>query len=900
MMLSSSTRVLLAACLLATTVVAFGPLGAHPVGAADRASVSCASGPAATTAPAPKPTLASFRAIAPRRLIDTRTGTGGVAAPVGAGCTLRLRVGSGVAPANADALALSVTALAQQPGYVTVFPCSSGRPATSNLNARAEGFPTPNLVIALPDATRDVCIYSLFEADILVDLTGWWTQDGGQRFTSIPPVRVDDSRNDPGRVAVAAGATRTVKLGDVVPPGTTAVVANLTVTEPAADGFITAFPCGAKVPKTSNLNFRAGESRAVAMIIGVDAAAQLCLRSIVDHHVIVDVSGYYSPAPQFGPAAALRPLRGTRLADSRSGRGGWSGKFTDGSIRRLRPAQGFAFGPQATAAVLNVVATEADDPGYVTVYPCDAEVPTTSAVNFSPGGESTNMVTVDLSAGGEVCLFTRGSVHLVVDLFGLLTAPDDALAERMAFDGYTWPPFTPDGTDYAVECGNRANELHLDLLSSVKARVNGVPVSSGSTNLTLRDDDLTWVQLRRGSEVRNMWFRCVPAAFPRLEVERVGEPTSGWYLTTLRASTESRTFAAILDERGALVWYKQIPQVMHNLNRRSDGRLTIAPALGPRYGVLPDAGYWVMSLSGTLVDEHLTVDDPTTPGVAYPTDHHDYVSLTNGRRAMLTYPLLADQDLSVLGDGFLADDTIADGVVQEIDANGNLIWSWRTSDHIGYDEVTYPVRWGPLPGYNGNEVDVFHLNSLSVADDGSGDYLVSARHLDAVLRIDRASGDLDWILGSLPPGAPNKDGATRLTIVNDPLGGPRRAHDARMTGNVLTLLDNRTDTGQAARAVAYEIDESAGTATLLWQIRAPQRVSSLGLGSNRVAADGSVLVDWGAGVQPMFEEFDDQLDAVMRITQVDGGQAYRIIKERPSAFSASVLRATAGGFAESP
>ena len=116
----------------------------------------------------------------------------------------------------------------------------------------------------------------------------------------------------------------------------------------------------------------------------------------------------------------------------------------------------------------------------------------------------------------------------------------------------------------------------------------------------------------------------------------------------------------------------------------------------------------------------------------------------------------------------------------------------------------------------------------------------------------------------------------------------------------VTLLDNRTDTGQPARAVAYEIDESAGTATLLWQIDAPQGVSSLGLGSNRLAADGSVLVDWGAGVQPMFEEFDDQLDAVMRITQVDGGQAYRIVKEQPSAFSASTLRATAGGFAESP
>jgi hypothetical protein len=195
---------------------------------------------------------------------------------------------------------------------------------------------------------------------------------------------------------------------------------------------------------------------------------------------------------------------------------------------------------------------------------------------------------------------------------------------------------------------------------------------------------------------------------------------------------------------------------------------------------------------------------------------------------------------------------------------------------------------------------VFHLNSLDQVGDGSGDYLVSARHLDAVLRIDRASGDLDWILGSLPPTAPNKSGAPRLAIVNDPLGGPRRPHDAQMSGNLLTLFDNRTDTGEPARAVAYEIDALAGTATLVWQIEQPDGLSSPGLGSNRVAADGSVLVDWGGGLQPVFEEFDADRNTIMRITQIDGGVSYRIVKEPPSSFSAATLRASAGGLAEGP
>ena len=40
--------------------------------------------------------------------------------------------------------------------------------------------------------------------------------------------------------------------------------------------------------------------------------------------------------------------------------------------------------------------------------------------------------------------------------------------------------------------------------------------------------------------------------------------------------------------------------------------------------------------------------------------------------------------------------------------------------------------------------------------------------------------------------------------------------------------------------------------------------------------------------------------SVMRITQVDGGVSYRIVKEPPGSFSAATLRATAGGVAEAP
>lgn len=891
-------RVILTWAMVAT---ALGVGAAADTSAAAVAVVthSCAASPAGQ--PTVSDALASFEAVTPRRIVDTRDGTGGRTAPIGAGCTLRLDLTAASVPANAAAVALSVTALGSKPGFLTAFPCTKGQPATSNVNTRPGGFPTPNLVVAIPDEQRAVCLYSLFEAHVVIDLTGWWTANGNQRITTITPVRADDSRDDPGRLPLAARATRAIPLSGFIPANATAVVGNLTITEPQADGYITAFPCDKPLPLASNLNFRAGESRAVAIVVALDSTARLCVQASTVAHVVFDISGYYAPAPQFGPAPGLQAVSGRRLADSRSGAGGWSGKFPARTIRRLSPTSALANDVQATAVVINVIATQADADGFLAVFPCDKPLPGSSALNYSPGGESTNMVTVDLSRTGEICVYALASTHVVVDLFGVVTAGDGHLAERMSFAAFTWPEFTVDGTDYAVECDAGSTDFSIELLRGATARVNGVAVSSGTIDVATSADDLIRVQLRRGSTVRDYFFRCVPSDFPRLSVKRSGDTADGWYVTSTRVPGTPDAFAVVLDRRGAPVWYKRVVGNVVDVQRRADGRLLLMPFLGPRYGVDPDRGYYVATLAGGFVEELKAVDDPMQPGVVFPTDHHEMLTLAGGGRALLAYPVVDHVNLTALGAGYTADDSITDGVIQEIDADDNLDWTWRTSDYFGYEEVTYPVRWGPLPGYNGNEVDVFHLNSLQQVQDGTGDYVVSARHLDAVFRVDRTTEEVNWILGSLTDATPNASGAPRLDIVGDPRNGPRRPHDARLVGDVLTLFDNRSDTGgQPARAVAYRIDTAAGTATMLWQIVDPGGRSSPGLGSTRITSTGTVLVGWGGGIQPVFGEYRTDGTPLLEITQVAGGDAYRIVKEPTSAFSTTALRANAGGAFDLP
>jgi len=71
-----------------------------------------------------------------------------------------------------------------------------------------------------------------------------------------------------------------------------------------------------------------------------------------------------------------------------------------------------------TAVVLNVTVTEAQAPGYVTLFPCGASPPTASNLNYVAGSTIPNLVVVKVGDGGRVCIYTQSTVHLVADVSG--------------------------------------------------------------------------------------------------------------------------------------------------------------------------------------------------------------------------------------------------------------------------------------------------------------------------------------------------------------------------------------------------------------------------------------------------------------------------------------------------
>jgi hypothetical protein len=314
---------------------------------------------------------------------------------------------------------------------------------------------------------------------------------------------------------------------------------------------------------------------------------------------------------------------------------------------------------------------------------------------------------------------------------------------------------------------------------------------------------------------------------------------------------------------------------------------------GGAFGLPPSGSYEIRDLDGTL--EHNVA---TNLG---PTDHHDLVVLPNGNYLVITYVergLRAGENANCRDGNFpftqhMATATV-DSVIEEITPSGTTIWSWNSADHFAPSDSTLNLCF---PGAGGAEwlLDPVHLNSLDVV--ANGDIIASARHLDAIFRINKSTKEVVWKLGGTPT---NDDGAQILAFRDDPYGSIARQHDARVMANGdISLFDNRTSLPFApvsgpARAVEYRIDTAAGTATLVRSQPQPAGSFSGAMGSTQWLDDGGVLVGWGALPGPAFTEFAAGGTAQYSVSFPAGHFTYRAVKEPPESFAVDVLRATAG------
>jgi len=118
---------------------------------------------------------AGFAAARPLRILDTRSGTGEWRGRLAGGQTIDLDLGALQGfPSDARGVVANVTAV--QPGaagFLSVWACDSGNPATSYANHDA-GETVPSMVTAPLGASRRLCVTSRAATHLVVDLLGAW------------------------------------------------------------------------------------------------------------------------------------------------------------------------------------------------------------------------------------------------------------------------------------------------------------------------------------------------------------------------------------------------------------------------------------------------------------------------------------------------------------------------------------------------------------------------------------------------------------------------------------------------------------------------------------------------------------------------------------------------------
>ena len=211
-------------------------------------------------------------------------------------------------PADASAAMLDVTVTNPgAAGFLTVWPCRQPRPLASNVNFAA-GQTIANAVLVTIGADGQVCAASNVAVDVVVDAQGWFGP--ASPYDALSPRRLLDTRqrNSGTMPNVVGGATVTI----AAPAGATAVMLNVTATNPVADGYLTVWPCGQPRPLSSNLNYGRGETIANAVLAGVGTDGNVCLASNVATDIVIDLEG------TFGVGSPYHPLTPIRLVDTRN------------------------------------------------------------------------------------------------------------------------------------------------------------------------------------------------------------------------------------------------------------------------------------------------------------------------------------------------------------------------------------------------------------------------------------------------------------------------------------------------------------------------------------------------------------------------------------------------------
>jgi hypothetical protein len=311
-------------------------------------------------------------------------------------------------------------------------------------------------------------------------------------------------------------------------------------------------------------------------------------------------------------------------------------------------------------------------------------------------------------------------------------------------------------------------------------------------------------------------------------------------------------FLMALDNTGAPVWSREMPGLMYlDLKLQNDSLMTYFDfSAGKFYGL-----------------DHTFAAVDSFSAVGYPTDEHELLVLPDGH-ALLFGNDIRTMDLTACGGQ--PDARVVGFVLQNLNPDGTLAFQWRTLDFLPVTEVADSTL---LTGAN---VDYIHCNAITLDEDGN--YIISARHLDRIIKIDRNSGGILWQWGG------ERSRHNDFTFVGDDWNGFTgfsHQHAIRYLGdNRFLMFDNgNLKDIQASRAVEYELNQDSLLARRVWQYAPEPVVYSSAMGCAQRLGNGNTMIGWGQNESALTaREVNPAGQVVWELSLPEGEYSYRVFR----------------------
>ena len=301
----------------------------------------------------------------------------------------------------------------------------------------------------------------------------------------------------------------------------------------------------------------------------------------------------------------------------------------------------------------------------------------------------------------------------------------------------------------------------------------------------------------------------------------------------------------IITGGGRIIWFHAVPAGQEATDFRTQaylGRPVLTWWQGTGFGGLPAGADYIYN------DRYQQIA-VVRAGHGYSADGHEFL-ITPWNTALILADTVATANLTSIGGP--ADQTVIDGIVQEIDiSTGKVLFQWNSAGHVPYRDSE-----GPRPVSAGVPWDWFHINSVHLDTDGN--LLISSRYTWTVHQVSLRTGKIIWELGG-------KQSTFRLMAapgqVLDSAGEIfAYQHDPEAIGNgEYTFFDDESDGASPfgllphSRVAAVKLDLATKVATLVNSVDQPEGLQAVSQGNAQTTRNGGLFVGWGS--LPYISEF---------------------------------------------